>query len=138
MRYPCNAVSQTAQRAAGGNSRQREFFLDNLLVRIHLIMEVIRWTGIAPWKFEFYSSGSLASSFLCHSRHLAGLPFALALCTRLGMKTLIFYCQTTSARTSPRTPRRTCCPHAYALITVRVSRSCEKAFVSLGMTIMHV
>ena len=39
---------------------------------------------------------------------------------------LVFYCRTTSASTAPRTPRRTCCPYAYALITVlRVSRSCE-------------
>ena len=29
----------------------REFFIDNLLVRIHLIIVVIRWTGLAPWKF---------------------------------------------------------------------------------------
>ena len=39
---------------------------------------------------------------------------------------LVFYCRTTSASTAPRTPRRTCCPYAYVLITVlRVSRSCE-------------
>ena len=39
---------------------------------------------------------------------------------------LVFYCRTTSASTAPRTPRRTCCPSAYVLITVlRVSRSCE-------------
>ena len=37
---------------------------------------------------------------------------------------LVFYCRTTSACTAPRTPRRTCCPYAYVLITVnRVSRS---------------
>jgi len=39
---------------------------------------------------------------------------------------LVFYCRTTSASTAHRTPRRTCCPCAYVLITVlRVSRSCE-------------
>ena len=39
---------------------------------------------------------------------------------------LAFCCRTTSASTAPRTPRRTCCPYAYVLITVpRVSRSCE-------------
>jgi len=39
---------------------------------------------------------------------------------------LVFYCRTTSASTAPGTPRRTCCPYAYVLITVlRVSHSCE-------------
>ena len=37
---------------------------------------------------------------------------------------LVFYGRTTSASTAPCTPRRTCCPYAYVLITVlRVSRS---------------
>ena len=33
-------------------SLQREFFIDNLLVRIHFIIVMIRWTGLAPWEFE--------------------------------------------------------------------------------------
>ena len=33
-------------------SREREFFVDNLLVRIHFIIVRIRWTGLAPWDFE--------------------------------------------------------------------------------------
>ena len=33
--------------------REREFFIDNPLVRIHFIVEMIRWTGLAPWEFEF-------------------------------------------------------------------------------------
>jgi len=28
--------------------REREFFIDNLLVRIHFIIEMIRWTCLAP------------------------------------------------------------------------------------------
>jgi len=32
---------------------QREVFIDNLLVRIHFIIAMIRWTGLAPWGFEF-------------------------------------------------------------------------------------
>ena len=32
---------------------EREFFIDNLLVRIHVIIVMIRWTGLAPWEFEF-------------------------------------------------------------------------------------
>ena len=43
---------------------EREFFIDNLLVRIHFIIEMIRWTGLASWKFEFAFPGSLTSTFL--------------------------------------------------------------------------
>jgi len=43
---------------------ERKFFIDNLLVRIHFIIVMIRWTGLAPWKFEFPFPGSLTSTFL--------------------------------------------------------------------------
>ena len=43
---------------------EREFFIDNLLVRIHLIIVMIRWTGLAPWEFEFPFPGSRTSTFL--------------------------------------------------------------------------
>ena len=49
-------------RAALG--ADREFFIDNLLVRIHFIIVMIRWTGLAP--------GSLTSTFLF--RQLSGNP----------------------------------------------------------------
>ena len=45
-------------------SLEREFFIDNLLVRIHFIIVMIRWTGLAPWEFEFPFPGSLTSTFL--------------------------------------------------------------------------
>ena len=32
--------------------RQREFFIDNLLVRIHFIIVMIRRTGLAPWSLN--------------------------------------------------------------------------------------
>ena len=41
---------------------EREFFIDNLLVRIHFIIVMVRWTGLAPWEFEFPFSGSLTSA----------------------------------------------------------------------------
>jgi len=44
--------------------REREFFIDNLLVRIHCIIMMIRWTGFAPWEFESPFSGSLISTLL--------------------------------------------------------------------------
>jgi len=37
---------------------ETEFFIDNLLVRIHFIIVMIRWTGLAPWEFEFPFPGS--------------------------------------------------------------------------------
>ena len=43
---------------------EREFFIDNLLVRIHFIIVIVRWTGLAPWKFEFPFPGSLTPTFL--------------------------------------------------------------------------
>ena len=43
---------------------EREFFIDNLLVRILFIIEMIWWTGLAPWEFEFPFPGSLTSTFL--------------------------------------------------------------------------
>ena len=42
----------------------REFFIDNLLVRIHFIIVMITWTGLAPWEVEFPFSGSLTPCFL--------------------------------------------------------------------------
>ena len=33
-------------------SDREEFFIENLLVRIHFIVVMIRWTGLAPWEFE--------------------------------------------------------------------------------------
>ena len=32
---------------------EREFFIDNLLVRIHVIIVMIKWTGFAPWEFSW-------------------------------------------------------------------------------------
>ena len=45
-------------------SPEREFFVDNLPVRIHFIIVMIRWTGLAPWESEFPFPGRLASTFL--------------------------------------------------------------------------
>jgi len=43
---------------------ERDFFIDNLLVRSNLIIVMMRWTGLAPWEFEFHFPGSLTSTFL--------------------------------------------------------------------------
>jgi len=33
--------------------RAREFFIDNRLIRNHVIIVMVWWTGLAPWNFEF-------------------------------------------------------------------------------------
>ena len=42
-------------------ARERQFFIDNPLVRIHFVIVMIRWTGLAPWEFEY--SGDLNATF---------------------------------------------------------------------------
>jgi len=49
---------------SASSRREREFIIDNLLVRIHYIIVMIRWTGLAPREFEFLFPGSLTSNFL--------------------------------------------------------------------------
>ena len=60
-----SAFSARPRRAEWG--REREFFIDNLLVRINLIIVMIRWTGLAPWEFE---SDLCASAFAVRPVHL--------------------------------------------------------------------
>ena len=43
--------------------RERKFFIDKLLVRIHLIIVMICETGLAPWELDFPYPGSLTSTF---------------------------------------------------------------------------
>ena len=42
-----------------GRHRKREFLIDNLLVRIHFIIVIIRWAGLAPCEFKFPFPGFL-------------------------------------------------------------------------------
>ena len=63
----------------GSQSRETEFYIDNLLVRTHFIIVMIRWTGLAPWEFECPSPGSLTFTFLVHRAH-AGAWRCIATC----------------------------------------------------------
>ena len=47
-----------------GLVESRDFFIDNLPIRIRFIIVMIRWTGLAPWVFEFPFQGSLTSTLL--------------------------------------------------------------------------
>jgi len=40
------------------NPAGRQFFIDNLLVRIHFTIMMMRWTGLAPGEFAFPFPGS--------------------------------------------------------------------------------
>ena len=70
----------------------RQFFLDpnKVLVRFHFIIEMIRWTGLAPWEFEFPFPGSLTSTFLeaCQLKHRPstewGQIVSINILTRIG------------------------------------------------------
>jgi len=55
---------------------ERELCIDNLLVRIHCIIVMIRWTGLAPREFEFPFPGSLTSTFLVGVQGMAALSDA--------------------------------------------------------------
>ena len=62
---------------------KKEFFLGDLLVRIHFIIVMIRCTGLSPWEFKSPFPGSLTSTFLLyHLWHLwisSGFHFPSAL-----------------------------------------------------------
>ena len=49
---------------AGARLAEREFVIDNLLLRIHPIRVIIRWTGLALWRYDFFSSDSFTSIFI--------------------------------------------------------------------------
>ena len=70
----------------------REIFVDNLLVRIHFIIGMIWWTGLAPWEFEISFAGSESDS--CESRQLVSQA-----ASNPGGRQLI------SPKTSPKTRR---------------------------------
>ena len=60
-----------ARPTSSSNARSRgsEFFIDNLLFRIHFFIVMIRWAGLAPWELEFPFPGSLTSTFLVRSTY---------------------------------------------------------------------
>ena len=60
-------VSGPYCRSPGYFFEEREFFIVNLLVQIHFIIEMIRWTGFAPWEFESPFPGSRTSTSLVHA-----------------------------------------------------------------------
>ena len=58
------SVGETAGELEVSLGKARESFVDSLLVRIHFIIVMIRWTGLASWGFEFPFPGSHTCTFL--------------------------------------------------------------------------
>ena len=59
-----NSARRCAQVRCVLYTPEKEILIDNSLVRIHFIVEMIWWTGLAPWKFELPFPGSLIYTFL--------------------------------------------------------------------------
>ena len=72
------------QGSSSSRTAERDVFMGNLLVRVHFIVEMIWWTGLAPREFEFPVPGSLISTFLVLSLLLPSCAtagfFILAYC----------------------------------------------------------
>ena len=64
LRYEPASVKQLF--VAANFPAERKSIVDKLLARIHLIVEMICWTGLALREFEFPSPGSLKSTFILH------------------------------------------------------------------------
>ena len=60
---------RVTQEMRGTIRSQQEFFIDNLLVRVHFFIDRIWWTDLAPWEFEFPFPCSLIPTFLDHQVH---------------------------------------------------------------------
>ena len=87
----CLAPSVDRPQHVPAREREREFFIDNLLVRIHRCF----WcTGLAPWEFESPFPGSLISTFLTsssrskHKSNAPGLDITAQLFVESGTKSL--------------------------------------------------
>ena len=86
---------------------ENKFLIDNLLVRIHLIIVMIRWTGLAPWEFEIPFPGSLTSAFSGlgapdDDAHQRGAPHEHA---RVNPKPKTFRPETSSPKPQTRNPK---------------------------------
>ena len=56
-------MSQGSALLYAMSDREREFFIHNLLIRIHFVIEMMWWMGLATWRFEIHFQGHLISTF---------------------------------------------------------------------------
>ena len=61
---------------------EKWYLIDSLLVRIHCIIVMIRWTGLAPWEFKSLFSGSLTFKEGDDAKRSARVPASHNLCAR--------------------------------------------------------
>ena len=64
MRYTYTAWGTAVASRNMAPGLEFGFFIDNLLIRNHFIIEMIWWTGLAPWEFECPFPGSIIHTFL--------------------------------------------------------------------------
>jgi hypothetical protein len=60
----CPEVLPPIERPTRPVHTERDFFIDDLLVQIHCIIVMIRWTGLALWEVRFPFPGSRIYTFL--------------------------------------------------------------------------
>ena len=66
----CHASPKVnTHRPKSTGTREREFFVENLQVRIHFNIEKLWWTGLAQREFEFPLPGSLISTSCVNMNH---------------------------------------------------------------------
>ena len=66
MRYGSGYAALLFLKTRSAQLVESDFFIDNLRVRIHFIIDMIWWIGLAPWEFGFPFPGSLTSTILMH------------------------------------------------------------------------
>ena len=69
--YQVDKYDKWRVRTRREGALEREFFTDDLLVRVHSIIMMSKWTGLAPWASELPFPGSLISTFLGGAPHPA-------------------------------------------------------------------
>ena len=85
---------------------EREFFIDNLLVRTHFIIVIIRWTGLAPWEIESPFAGSLTSTFLVAGTFTSG-TYGLSDYSEVGISGLRYKNDNSAGTSGPVSPNWT-------------------------------
>jgi len=81
LRQMVNSAECPSHAPTNHSHQKREISIDNLLVRIHFIIEMIWWTGLAPWEFEFPFPGSHTSTFQHSHQYLTIRARSTRACT---------------------------------------------------------
>ena len=119
---------------------EREFFIDNLLVRIHFIIVMIRWTGLAPWEFEFpfpqvgrRGCAAAQPRYLSLSRSLFSVPPAFVFPAHISLShsTSVSHTQVGRRGSAPPQPRSLLAAFTSKLFTL------SRSLFSVQLNISH-